>query len=114
MSEREHVVLDLPRGETDMLRVTRREYEGRPFTDVRVFFRGDDGQLRPTKKGCSVRDSEIRDVIAALNKIAAKVRQTPGEQRDRCAPARRGPTPERSGAPDPLTDAELEEVEAAF
>jgi hypothetical protein len=76
------IVLELPRGESDVVRVTRKMYEGRPFTDVRVFFRGSDGAMHPTKKGCSVRDHELADVVDALQRIAAKVGPlTPREQR---------------------------------
>jgi hypothetical protein len=73
MPDQEHVLLELPRGETDVLRVTRKTYQDKPFTDIRVFYRADDGELRPTKKGCSVRDRELADVIAALQRVATKV-----------------------------------------
>ena len=56
-----------------MLRVTRKTYEGKPFTDIRVFYRAQDGELRPTKKGCSIRDRELAQVLAALRRVADKV-----------------------------------------
>lgn len=73
MADQEHVLLELPRGENDVVRVTRKTYEGKPFTDIRVHYRADDGELRPTKKGCSVRDRELTEVIAALQRVATKV-----------------------------------------
>lgn len=84
----DHVVLELPRGEADVLRVTRRPgYQGgKPFTDVRIFFRGDDGELHPTKKGATVRDHELGQVIDALRKIA----QAQSQPR---RPVQRGPAP---------------------
>ncbi|GMV19945.1 MAG: hypothetical protein AMXMBFR56_81690 [Polyangiaceae bacterium] len=68
----EHVVLSIPRGEEEELRVVRAIYEGRPYTSIRVWYQTDDG-WRPTKKGVSVRDREISQVIDALSKIARKV-----------------------------------------
>lgn len=82
----DHVVLELPRGEADMLRVTRRSYQGKPFTDVRIFFRGDDGELHPTKKGATIRDYELGQVIEALRKIE-RAQSQPRR------PAPRGPAP---------------------
>jgi hypothetical protein len=89
--EQAHVLLELPRGETEVLRLTRKIYEGRPFTDLRVHFRGTDGGWYPTKKGTSIRDSELHSVLDALAKIAkrieggaapqARVTRTSGAQR---------------------------------
>jgi hypothetical protein len=75
VADQEHVLLELRRGESDVLRVVRKTYEGKPFTDLRVFFRADDGQLRPTKKGCSIRDREVAEVVAALQRVANKLGQ---------------------------------------
>ncbi len=104
MSGGDYIVLELPRGEGDVLRVTRRMYEGRPFTDVRVHFRGSDGQMHPTKKGTSIRDGEIAAVVEALNKISSKVgsqsardlERRPIEERPRRSSPR--PAPGGSGA----------------
>jgi transcriptional coactivator p15 (PC4) len=82
MADQEHVVLELRRGENDVLRVTRKTYEGKPFTDVRVYYRADDGELRPTKKGCSIRDRELPQVLTALQRVAEKVAATSGSAAD--------------------------------
>lgn len=73
----EHIVLELRRGETDVLRITRRRWEDKPFTDLRVFFKGTDGLMHPTKKGTSIRDRELHEVIGALQRIAGKVSGSP-------------------------------------
>jgi hypothetical protein len=49
----------LPRGEGAELRVSLAEYQGRPYVSLRVWERGSDGELWPSKKGCSIRASEI-------------------------------------------------------
>lgn len=73
----EHVLVELPRGDSDVLRVTRKVYEGKPFTDVRVYFRGTDGKMHPTKKGTSIRDRELPEVLAALTRVATKIGAQP-------------------------------------
>jgi hypothetical protein len=102
----DYIVVELPRGENDVLRVTRRIYEGKPFTDLRVYFRGTDGALHPTKKGTSIRDRELPDVLAALQRIAGKVgtpptRPQPRQHQQREIPgAQRQPQDDNVGAVD--------------
>ena len=113
MTDDDHIVLEIPRGESDVLRITRRRYEGRTYTDVRVHFRGQDGEWHPTRKGCSVRDSEIADVAAALAKIADRVFAGGGgtsRRRSLSSQGRLPPEPERP----PATDDEIAELEDIF
>ncbi len=91
MTDLEHVVIELRRGETEVLRVTRKLYGEKPFTEVRVYFRTDDGALRPTKRGCSIRDRELWNVIDALQRIAGKVGSTPPASTAIGPPLQRGP-----------------------
>ena len=112
MTDDAHIVLELPRGESEVLRITRRRYEGRPFTDLRIFFRGQDGGWHPTRKGCSVRDSEIADVAAALQKIASKVIASapPAPRRSLSSQGRLPTEPELP----PATDDEIAELGRLF
>ncbi|MDX2054072.1 MAG: transcriptional coactivator p15/PC4 family protein [Polyangiaceae bacterium] len=70
------VLLEFERG-TDTLRISRKTYNGKPFTDLRIFFRGDSGQLLPTKKGCTLRDRELPQVIEELTKLRSEVASQP-------------------------------------
>lgn len=51
-----------------VLRVALKEYEGRPFLDLRVWNPGElgTGQLLPSKKGVSLKVRELPDVVEAL------------------------------------------------
>lgn len=120
-SQDEYVVIEFKRGESDVVRLTRRRYEGKPFCDWRTFFRGQDGEMHPTKKGCSIRDSELPELIEALQKIARKIGATPvkatdagtgnGGHRQRELPnTRRQPQDNQP----PLTDEERRELQEAF
>lgn len=112
----DHVVLELPRGENEVLRVSRRMYEGKPFSDIRVYFRGKDGELHPTRKGCSVRDREIAQVAAALGRIAAKIGAQPARE-ERRSPSRQRELPSTGKTGTllpPISDEQEREVREAF
>lgn len=86
--EGEHTIARLTRSETDELRVTRARgtFNGRPFTNtsLRIYYRDAEGEWRPTKKGLSVRDHELKAVCTALGKVLAKVDSSePDEDDDR-------------------------------
>jgi hypothetical protein len=58
------------------LRVSRQEYEGRPYLSLRVWRRDHDGGWWPTRKGLSIRTSEAQHVAEAL---AAAVSRVPAQ-----------------------------------
>lgn len=62
----------IERKEGEQLRLERRSYNGYPFLDLRVWFQGDDGEWRPTKKGLSIKPRELDEVIAALTKARGR------------------------------------------
>jgi hypothetical protein len=66
------LLAELPRGLDEVLRVTLREYEGRPFVSLRVWALGQSGGYWPVKgKGCTVRIREAEAVAGALRRAAA-------------------------------------------
>ena len=65
-----------PRGDSEELRLTWAEYNGRPFLSLRVWTRDTSGQWWPTKdKGLAIRRNELADlaegVAAALDRADA-------------------------------------------
>jgi len=74
MADQEHVVCVIDRGEHGAIRVARKTFNGsQPFTDLRFFYKDEAGNLKPTAKGTSIRDSELHSVLDALAKIANKI-----------------------------------------
>lgn len=70
------------RSESEELRITLGEYNGRPFLSIRVWSRGTDGQWWPTKdKGIAIRRHEMatlaEGVAAALDRFDAMPTPTP-------------------------------------
>lgn len=54
------------RGEA--VRVQIREYEGRRLIDLRRFFTGKDGKLRPSHKGIALSIKKLPDLAKGINK----------------------------------------------
>ncbi len=67
------VLLELPRGETEKLCLSRRSYNGKPFLDLRIYFRGSDGEWHPTRKGTSLRIGELASIAAAIDKGLSRI-----------------------------------------
>lgn len=69
MDDLDELVCSIPRAR-GALQIRRRTYRGTEFADVRAWYlHPEDGTLQPGKGG-TVRPSELREVIAALTKIA--------------------------------------------
>ncbi|SFD67377.1 PC4/YdbC family ssDNA-binding protein [Roseivivax sediminis] len=56
------------RGKDQELRVSLEKFRGRDRLDVRVWFRGEDGKMHPTRQGCFVKPRELPDLCVGLNK----------------------------------------------
>jgi hypothetical protein len=69
----DHVVLTLARGDRGELRLSRSRFEGHTFTKFQIWYPGQDGELHPGRQVVTIRDHELHDVIAALQRIANKI-----------------------------------------
>jgi hypothetical protein len=67
----------LERGESEQVRVTWAEYEGRPFLNIRLWTRNAEGQWWPDKKGIAIK---VRELPAFADGIAGALELL--EQRD--------------------------------
>jgi hypothetical protein len=72
----EVVMVALPRGDKEELRVTftrAKTTEGREtaWHGIRVWYRADDGEMRPGKQGVTIRGKELAAVARELAKAAS-------------------------------------------
>lgn len=112
MSDDDHVLLTLPRGDRGEVRLCRSRYEGHVFTRIQLFYPADDGSLRPGRQCITIRDHELGGVIGALEKIAARIGPQVSPEGRRPAGRPRAPEP-RGGGAQPgtaLSDEELAEL----
>ena len=62
------VVAQWPRNEREVIRITLSKYRGRISIDIRVWFLVEGGESRPSRRGISLRLTEISDIRKALRK----------------------------------------------
>ena len=60
----------------EVVRITREEYKGADLVNIRVWFKADDGELRPSKNGLTIRGDQITQMIEALQAVKAEGRPT--------------------------------------
>ena len=46
--------------------VSEIEYKGNKYIDVRIFYKDTDGNLKPTRKGVSLRPEKVAELVTAL------------------------------------------------
>lgn len=68
------IVKDIEKSPTERIRVSVNEYEGHEYVDCRVWFRNNEGEWLPTKKGITLNLHYAEDVIEALQIADKKLR----------------------------------------
>ena len=62
----------------EMVRIVREDYKGTDLVNVRVWYRVDNGEMRPSKTGITINGNQIDQLIEALQAVKAEGRQTNG------------------------------------
>ena len=76
----------LEKNSRESLVINQTEFKGVKLVDVRVFYKDENGDLKPTKKGVSVRLNQLDALIKALSEVSAAVReQEPAEENETAA-----------------------------
>jgi len=65
----------IPKNAREELRLTLGEYRGYPLAQLRVWFKGDDGAVRPSKSGVAFRVSLLRDITEAFHQALEHARR---------------------------------------
>ena len=73
----------LEKNSRESLVINQTEFKGVKLVDVRVFYKDENGDLKPTKKGVSVHLNQLDALIKALSEVSAAVReQEPAEENE--------------------------------
>jgi len=70
----------VPKTSVEEIRVALREFRGRRFLDVRIHYRGDDGEWHPTKKGVTVGVDSVQEFYALVKKASRELARGEGQQ----------------------------------
>ena len=73
----------LEKNSRESLVINQSEFKGVKLVDVRVFYKDENNDLKPTKKGVSVRLEQLDALIKALSEVSATAReQEPAEENE--------------------------------
>ena len=65
----------LEKNSRESLVINQSEFKGVKLVDVRVFYKDENADLKPTKKGVSVRLEQLDALIKALSEVSATARE---------------------------------------
>jgi len=72
------VIGEIIKKDTEKLIISRKEYMGFPYIDIRQFFLGNNGEWLPTKKGITISPAKVKNLIQILNFSLTVVEQKEG------------------------------------
>ena len=58
------VIGEIERNPTEVVRVSVSEYKGRKYVDLRIYYKDDEGEWKPTKKGVTVQPDKVEQMLA--------------------------------------------------
>jgi len=60
--------VEIERNELETVRVSINNYKGREYLDIRIFFKDDKDEWRPTKKGITLNPESIEELLGYIEK----------------------------------------------
>ena len=60
----------------EVVRIVREDYKGADLVNIRVWYRADNGEMRPSKTGITIKGDQIDQLIEALQAVKAEGRPT--------------------------------------
>ena len=62
-------IKEIPKNKTETIVISEKEFRGNQEIDIRVFYKDDNEELKPTKKGVMIKKDLIGEVRDAINSI---------------------------------------------
>lgn len=70
MSKDNQLIHSFAKNAVEEIRVSLNVFRGRQYIDIRTYFKGDDGEYRPSKKGVTLSPELISDLEEAVKKLS--------------------------------------------
>ncbi len=70
MSKENQLIHSFPKNTLEEIRVSVNVFRGRQYIDIRTFYKGDDGEYHPSKKGVTLSPELLPDLEEAVRKLA--------------------------------------------
>lgn len=68
--EQERVLYEWPKNDNEVVRATTTLWKGKRYYSVRLYFRGQDDEYHPTKRGITLGTDHVGDLVKAVKAIA--------------------------------------------
>jgi hypothetical protein len=75
MSEKAQLIHSFPKNPLEEIRISLTVYKKKQYIDLRVYYKGDDGEYHPSKKGLTL----SLDLMSDLEEAVRKARDVIGE-----------------------------------
>jgi len=75
MSKDPQVVYSFPKNPLEEVRASITVFKGKQYVDLRIYYKGDDGEFRPSKKGLTL----SLDLFSELEQAVEKLSEVVGE-----------------------------------
>ncbi len=69
MAKEAQLVHSFPKNPLEEVRVSLSVYRGKQYIDLRIYYKGDDGEFHPSKKGLTVSPDLLPDLVEAVEKL---------------------------------------------
>ncbi|MBL4768235.1 MAG: transcriptional coactivator p15/PC4 family protein [Rhodobacteraceae bacterium] len=66
------VLAQIPKNSREEIRVSRDEFNGHDLINLRVYYKADDGVMRPGKQGLAFKVEILPDILDALSKAGSQ------------------------------------------
>ena len=69
MAKEAQLVQSFPKNPLEEIRVSISVYRGKQYIDLRIYYKGDDGEFHPSKKGLTLSPDLLPDLVEAVEKL---------------------------------------------
>lgn len=75
MSKNDKLVHSFPKNPLEEVRASLTVYKGKPYVDLRIYYKGDDGDFHPSKKGLTLSLDLFGELETAVQKLKEAVEE---------------------------------------
>ena len=69
MAKEPQLVHSFPKNPLEEVRASLTEFKGKQYVDLRIYYRGDDGEYHPSKKGLTIALELFPEIEEAIQKL---------------------------------------------
>jgi len=69
MSKDSQIVHSFPKNALEEVRISLSQYKGKQYIDFRIYYKADDGEFHPSKKGITIAPDLFPELEEAVNKL---------------------------------------------